>query len=486
MKKFIALSAVLAVLAGAGFAEVSVSGQVDATVMPLQVVVPDEGDTLIGAGVGRNGSGNAPRARIGIVAQTEDEKVGINFKLQFNPEAGSAERFNFDDFAEVWWKPVDQLKIEAGKFVNDTLRGKIGDDNWQRYTAGMKDPDHIFSRFKSTSWGTDNTSEVGFMLGISPMTPLFIGVSVPSVVQFGAGFPDLTGGSYTYYEWDNDTGKVKDGEPTTAGNVAHAYEKIQAGVGYTIENIGLVRAQYVGASYIDVGGDTWKNPLAVRRIEAAFAFTGMSGLVIDVGGKIPLAFSTYEETKTIKAATTAKDAQGNDILDSSGNKLLTEKAVTRLVRVTDGTTYQAPFQVSLGVGYTLDSLDIKARVDAQFMGKATAKNDAEYNIGPYINAHLWPSYKLDSFSEGLSAGLDLGFEFIGEDTNKDGDVIVINKDSETVEKNGGTRFGIGAWIKKAYGGASIKGGLAYHVGSEVHSEKEPGAFSIPIIFEYSF
>jgi hypothetical protein len=495
MKKFIALSAVLAVLAGAGFAEVSVSGQVDTVVMPLQVVAPDEGDTLIGAAVGRDADDAGTRVRIGIVAQTEDQKAGLNFKLQFFTIRPTGQ-INFDDFAEVWWKPVDQLKIEAGKFVNDTLRGKIGDDNWQKYTLNMKDPDHIFSRFRSQGWGADPTP-VGFMLGITPIAPLYIGVAVPALDQFVAksGNPFLTG-SYSYYEWDNDTNAIK-GEEKTEGNVAHVYEKIQAGVGYTIENIGLVRAQYVGASNINPE-DQWKNPLNVRRIEAAFAFTGMSGLVIDVGGKIPLAFSTYEETKTITTTTTTTapsttatgtftDASGNPqsvTITIPGEKKTTTTSRSEMVRVEDGTTYQAPFQVSLGVGYTLDSLDIKARVDAQFMGRKTEKNDEEYNIGPYINAHLWPSYKLDDFSEGLSAGLDLGFEFTGEDTDEEGDVI--GKTDTFDGRNGGIHFGIGAWIKKAYGGASIKGGLGYQVGSEVHSVKYPGVFSIPIIFEYSF
>ncbi|MDR2632913.1 MAG: hypothetical protein LBC51_04735 [Treponema sp.] len=460
MKKLIALSIVLMVLAGAGFAEVSVSGQVDAVVMPLQVVVPDGKDAQIGAAVGRDADDTGPRARIGITAGTEN--VGINFKLQFFP-IRPAGQINFDDFAEVWWKPISQLKIEAGKFVNDTLRGKIGDDNWQKYTLNMKDPDAIFSRFRSQGWGADSTP-VGFMLGITPIEPLYIGVSVPSLDQFVAksGNPFLTG-TYTYSEWDNSTSAVK-GDPKTEGNIAHTYEKIQAGVGFTIENIGLVRAQYVGASYIFKVGDlteTWlANPLNVRRIEAAFAFTGVSGLVIDLGGKIPLAFDTYEVTDYPVGGGTG-----------SG-----------YVKITDDNKYQAPFQVSLGAGYTLDALDIKARVDGQFGGKVSSDN-YEYKLGPNINVHLWPSYKLDAVSEGLSAGLDVGFEFIGKDTDKNDKVI---NEGTSTEKNGGIRVGFGAWLKKTYGGASIKGGLAYHVGTEVNKVKDAGVFSVPVIFEYTF
>ena len=468
MKKFIALLMVLIVLGGVGFAEVAVTGQVDTVVMPLEVVVPDGQDPQIGAAVGRNGSTDATRVRIGIAAGTDE--VGINFKVQFNPNA--TVKFAFDDFAEVWWKPISPLKIEAGKFVNDTLRGKIGDDNWNKYTAAMKDADSIFSRFKSTSWGTDNASAVGFMLGINPIEPLYIGVSVPSVYQLGGTAPDTVSGSYTTYTYDKDKAPTE-WKKETLGNVAHTYEKIQAGAGYTIANIGVVRAQYVGASFIFDASDTdkvdefvegpaawswWKNPLNVRRIEAAFAFTGLSGLVLDVGAKLPMTFDTYE-------------VKGYDDF-------------TDYVKMSGGPEFTPPVQVSLGVGYTLDALDIKGRVDAQFLGSAKNTSEIEdkydYTLGPDINLHLWPSYKLDAFSEGLSAGLDLGFEFIGESK-------LDYKDDATpdVTDKGGYKFGIGAWLRKAYGGASIKGGLALSLG-EVNEKKQATVFSIPVIFDYTF
>ncbi|MHB9293867.1 hypothetical protein Holit_02986 [Hollandina sp. SP2] len=447
MKKLIALSVVLVVLAGAGFAEVTVSGQVDAVVMPLQVIAPDGEDTLIGAGVGRNGSGDAPRVRIGVVGGTE--QVGINFKIQFNPKSSNSAtdpRIGIDDFAEVWWKPVSQLKIEAGKFVNDTLRGKIGDDNWQRYTVGMKNPDGMFTRFSS--------GNAGFMLGLTPIEPLYIGVSVPSVVQFTAGFPD-TVGSYYSYEGDTTPTAADADDFTKVGNVIHTYEKIQAAVGYTIPNIGLFRVQYVGASHIDPEG-LWTNPLNVRRIEAAFAFTGMKGLVIDVGGKVPLAFDTYENAKAYEWD---NDGDGKD------NIPITHK-------VTGGTKYQAPFQVSLGAGYTADALDIKGRVDAQF-GASKKMDNYEKNPGLDVNVHLWPSYNLGF----ATAGLDVGFNFIGDTEEKIGDT--------TTTTEGGYQFGIGAWLKKAYGSASIKGGLALSLG-EKGGNKLPTVFSVPIIFDYSF
>jgi hypothetical protein len=317
------------------------------------------------------------------------------------------------------------------------------------------------------------------MLGLTPIEPLYIGVSVPSVVQIKGGNPDSVLGRYEYYENDAyfhaENGKTIIApaglEPKTAGNVAHTYEKIQVGAGFTIANIGLIRAQYVGASYIygyteNTGWADipWQDNTKARRIEAAFAFTGMEGLVVDVGAKIPLAFKTIEYTD---AYSISKDG----------------KTTPYSVRVEGDTTYQAPYQVSLGAGYTAGALDVKGRVDAQFAGSAKDdKNKTEDNLGLNINAHLTPSYNLGF----ATAGLDVGFEFLGEDTDKDGKVQPgTNAAGEAIKKEGGYRFGVGAWLRKAYGGASIKGGLGVHLG-EVHGTKEAMVISVPIIFDYSF
>jgi hypothetical protein len=305
-------------------------------------------------------------------------------------------------------------------------------------------------------------------------------------VQLGAGFPDTVTGKYTYWEVDDDK-SLSDWSINTEGNAAHTYEKIQIGAGYTIENIGLFRAQYVGASYIYdretfAKNAFWQNNLNVRRIEAAFAYTGMAGLVIDVGGKVPLPFKTLEVTDYILS--TGDETITGTIVDQSGaSSTVTiktgEKIETGRVKIIDGDiTYQAPFQVSLGAGYTADALDIKGRVDVQFGGSAKHDN-WEYNLGPNINVHLWPSYNLGF----ATAGLDVGFNFLGKNTDKEGDVI--GKGTSKEEK-GGYQFGIGAWLKKSVGSCSIKGGLGLSLGENVYGEKLNTVFSVPIIFDYSF
>jgi hypothetical protein len=444
------------------FAEVTVSGQFDAALIPLQVLIQDvpanstQEEIAIGAGLGRPGNGDAPRARIGIVAQDEEGKVGLNFKLQFN--ANSSFRVAFDDFAEVWWKPIEWLKFDVGRFNIDTLRGKIGDDDWQHYTVKMKSPDEIFTRFQ----GQRGSGGGGFGISLTPLEGLFVGVGVPGLISVEASGADHT--------------------DLVQRKALYAYQNIQAAVGYEIGGIGLARIQYVGAKpsvkgLYDGYPNSW-NPLSTtdlvydgsgitaQKLEVAFAFTGMEGLVIDLGAKIPFGFK--------------------DLKPETGLWYDESDSIPEIKDI----TWQAPFQVSLGAGFTTGPINILARIDTKFAGSVKYDgNDLivlgmiggkEANLPFILNAHLWPSFDLGF----ASVGVDFGLEFIGKTTNEDGDVIGENPTSDGLK--GGVRVGFGAWIKKTLGGCSIRGGLAYRLGTEVNSAKEKAALTVPILFSYSF
>lgn len=55
--------------------------------------------------------------------------------------------------------------------------------------------------------------------------------------------------------------------------------KMQVGAGYTIDGIGQIRAQYIGAGSEDANES---------KIQAAFALTAVDGLLLDLGATIPL------------------------------------------------------------------------------------------------------------------------------------------------------------------------------------------------------
>jgi hypothetical protein len=85
------------------------------------------------------------------------------------------------------------------------------------------------------------------------------------------------------------------------------WENIQFAAAYAIPDIGLVRAQYVGAH----PGDNSNG-----KFELAFAYTGMEGLTVDVGGKFMLPFEDVDPvvkgkyTPGAEAALGAKYAAG--------------------------------------------------------------------------------------------------------------------------------------------------------------------------------
>ncbi|MDR2393103.1 MAG: hypothetical protein LBD93_02950 [Treponema sp.] len=420
MKKFIALSMVLVVLAGTGFAQLTVKGEANVALAPLVFVDNDAKDDQVGPAFGRN-DGDKSEMKLDVAGAAE--KVGFRVTFSAKVSKSAISTFEISDWAGVWIKPLEALKIDGGRFNIDTLRGKVGDGGLTNYTVKSGAQDDIFNRFKG---------ENALALSLTPIQGLFIGAQLNNVADWGKE----TGGSPIYSLRNT----------VWIGGVPEAYHNVQIAAGYEIDGVGLARVQYVGGQPSAGKPDT-SGPLTTaggyQRIEAAFAYTGMSGLTLDVGGKIPLGFTEYYDAGTTKKI---------------GN-------------------YQPAYQVSLGIQYGLDALTIPVRVDTKFGGITdnTETDDKDTVSEAFIlNAHLWPSYKV---LDNTSVGLDFGIEFIGE-TKKDGTKIE--------GKDGGLRIGFGAWLEQLYGPGSIKVGLAYRVAGEVDSTKEPGVFTIPVIFKAAF
>jgi hypothetical protein len=406
----------------------SITGGADAAVTPLQIVSTED-DTYVGAGVGRPGDPQGPK--VGLSAAADYEGI-LGAKVDFEFYYGNTNPANFGtgDFVEVWLKPVDWFKLDVGKFNEDVLRGKIGDDDWAHWTVGMKGKDEIFNRFQGRA---------GFLAGFTPIEGLYIGVLVPRFAQFDDGSdPFLTGGP------TNGNGQ--------GWRAAQVYKSIQIGAGYEIQGIGHIRAQYVG-SRTEIGSgenEQYKDGgYTPARIEAAFAFTGVDSLVLDLGLKFWFPYDSYV----------------SNIWNAADEKYEEAKNFGSIMK---------PFQVSLGAGYTAGDIGINARIDASLAGKWTDVNGVSGidRTDPLIlNIHLWPSYNLGF----ATVGLDVGFKIIGKTT-----------ETNKSDTDGGVEVGFGAWLKKSFGDSSIKGGLAYRVGTEVDGVKEPGVLSVPIVFDYSF
>jgi hypothetical protein len=247
---------------------------------------------------------------LGLLVSGEWKNIGVDIGMAFRSErfvypGVSDEEFVNMERADIWWKPNDYFKMTIGRTTVGNLRGKINAtlgfysyitgrlsgydglryDNLSPYAQyvsptapgqykkfiGVNKEDAIFSQFV--------TYRAGAIIEITPFEGLFIGmalspgmggqVSIGDVPAAFAPFmpvlPDLYGADNT---------------------IQNVFESSQVAVGYTIKNVGLIRVGYFG----DIKDDPKKNIAIVdleknKRVEAAFAYTGLENLVVDTGFK---------------------------------------------------------------------------------------------------------------------------------------------------------------------------------------------------------
>lgn len=207
----------------------------------------------------------------GAVAQTQDQPswgrdciqfaakadfFGINCDAEFHPESGQVA---IGDNAKIYAKLFDKkVTISFGKGYFDNLRGKMGGAQ-SVGTMWGGDEDAIFQRFTLRAGGV--------MLELAPVDGLYIGVDVVGPNSSSAQAASIT------------------------------YRDINVGAGYTIPDVGLVRAQFISSGY------------ANQAIQAAFAFTGVAGLTVDAGAKFFITKTTAQNFASV-AVKYSKDALG--------------------------------------------------------------------------------------------------------------------------------------------------------------------------------
>jgi hypothetical protein len=190
---------------------------------------------------------NQPRLRVDIRGAGPDGKYGFDLRISTNDLAN----FGVQDYARAWVAPIPQIRIDAGRFREETLMGKVADNNSARYVLEMKDGNSIFDRFNTGA-------AAGAFITIKPLAGLFIGAGS----RLGPGA-----------DW-------KTGSSVPAALAKDMYKNSQVAAGYTIPGAGLVRAQFLGA-------DHSYSARTANQIQVAFAFTGLEGLTADLGLKYP-------------------------------------------------------------------------------------------------------------------------------------------------------------------------------------------------------
>jgi hypothetical protein len=315
------------------------------------------------AGTGVTWGGANPRVDFRVGGDSEM----VGWKVHVTGEAGG---FGIGDDAHIWAKPFgsDILKFTAGHFIEDTLRGKIGnlDGGFSNFVGiSVPEEDAIFGRFgtRGNSQGNGGDYEGAFLISSAPIDGLFIGLFVPG----------------NLWNW---------GGPTSGTYAARAYQYMQIGAGFNIAGIGHIRAQYIGgwSGEIDLENeDTAKyyEPGKNAQIQAAFALTAIDGLLIDLGGKFHMPVKV----------------KGTDAESTGG------------------------IDFSLGVNFNSGIIGIGARVDATGLGAyARANKDDKSENGMTMVARVVPSFALDF----AKVALDIAFGINGESKNAAGDGLENN------------------------------------------------------------
>jgi hypothetical protein len=424
MKKFIVFLVVFALFGTALFAQVNdgikISGWGRGIIEPLKVIQPDGKDAQVGATAGYGWyKGNAA----GVSLNGSSDKIGFNLDYRA-VEAGTV--WNSADNAYIWMKPVDILTIGGGKFNGPAdfgIRGKIGSFNNGGISGligtRVGGEDDIFRRFAPYSG-----DHAGLLFVLQPVDGLVIGAVANANVKAG--------------DFDED-----------------AYKKLQLAAGYTIPNIGLFRVQFLGGlqdgkyNAQDVGssapvlnddGTGWKYTPAVKqginygtsnRIQAAFALTAVEGLTLDIGARIPLAYTDKDDT---------------EIQDAIG--------------------------VAVAGTYKAGDLFIGARVDTNLLQSYTPKGGVKNASGLDIAALIEPNYTLGD----VLLGADIGVQYTGQKS----------VDGTAVDKTGGLKLGLAAWFGLDLGKGNTRIGVAAKIPTEYDGAKTNLEVSLPISVTYSF
>ena len=270
MKKIVGTIAAVAVAAGVAFADVGIGSWGRAIFSPVGTL--DGGKTFV-SNETISWMGGKGTSRMGFSVHGESENVGFNVDLK----ADGYDTLGINDTAFFWAKPWSFLEVKIGKVQDDTGRGNLcyGMFNWWRMGFGFTGEDLTFTRFGNGGGGQAN----GAIVKITPIEGLWI---------IGAF-------------------NLNDTKSNTVEATKVFVNQSQYGVGYNINGVGSVRAQYIGqANATNKDGDTVANGKA----EVAFDLTAVDGLYVTVGAQIPFAFDALDVSKT--ASNQVKIAAGAD------------------------------------------------------------------------------------------------------------------------------------------------------------------------------
>jgi len=245
MKKALAILMILALVVSAATAEITFGAWGRGLFIPamstgaddLDYTSVDESKATATTAI----SWGKPNPRIGMTIKGVSENAG--FQIDWNSDGAS---FGISDQNKIWVKPVSMVTVSIGRVFDDTLRGNACFGAWDWYRAlsvvgTIGSEDFVFQRI--------DTLNQGFVVSVAPVEGLY----------FVASFNDL--GKYQRTEY--------------------LLGDFQAQAGYTIANIGTIRAGYKSVQ---------TNEVMAVKADPVYGTTASAGSDAEVAGTVEVAF----------------------------------------------------------------------------------------------------------------------------------------------------------------------------------------------------
>lgn len=400
MKKALAILMVLALVASAATAEITFGAWGRGLFVPVQNTGADDEDNSATTAI----SWGTPNPRIGMTIKGVSENAG--FQIDWNSDGAS---FGISDQNKIWVKPVSMVTVSIGRVFDDTLRGNACFGAWDWYRAysvvsAIGSEDFVFGRI--------DTLNQGFVVSVAPMDALYI------VASF------------------NDLGKYQKTE--------YLLGDFQIQAGYTIANIGQIRAGY--------------KSVQTNEVEAAAGTTSTVWDDANANGAIDVGEVTYNTV----GAVAASDAEVAGTVEVAFKLTAIENLYADIgMRMVTNTDIQADTKdINIYASYKMDALKL------HFIGQFQLCNDILNADGDDINTAFMVGAGVEY---ALANGLGL-----------EGDVRYLSENSAIVHGYGvdaTTSFFAG--ISKSFSNGNIGAGV------EVISAENTG-YAIPIRMGYSF
>lgn len=419
-------------------------------------------DPLITGGFGRE-DGNRSELNVNFTANYKD-LAGLFADISFYPwwqdnrdqdlliNLGSVELGQVGG----WIRPVSWLSIYGGRFEIPYLRGKIDGYNWAGSTligAEAGGFDSAFTEF-------DGTNAVALELNgpfqnyVSGLKGLYLAAMIYNMEELGVANNQGVNGGYAEAKF--------------------IPENLQVALGYTIENVGLARVQYIGVHHVaNISTESANGVFAKNneddntgpRLQAAFTFDSplVPGLLAEVGGTF--SFPVTDPTSLIPGL----NADGLNPYE--------------IPLVTKG-TFQEPHRVAAGVQYDFDAVGLKGLamrvgVQSEFGGYSQPEGSGKTEYAPLTKIWFAPSYR---FTDSFKLLADLGVNISGNQRAYD-----------RIDKRGGTRVGAGLFAQyTVFGNNSfLRAGIVYSGGyilgeTPVEALHLDDLLSFPVQFHWEF